>query len=83
MLKKLTPSRAMTTNVRCGLVKGLGERVVGCGKSGMFIQYHYQNGNCTSTVSLCDGCVESAKDPQYPADEQWHRYNVENDESVF
>jgi len=82
MLNKLTSSGNYTTNVYCGLIKGSGERVTGCGKLGRFKQYYYEQGGCTSSVSLCDECakVEEAKSSPDP---KWHQYNIEHDESVF
>jgi hypothetical protein len=83
MLDKLTPLGKHTTNVRCGLVRGNGERVVGCGKLDILPQYYYQNGGCTSTVSLCDNCAKDAMNPISPPDPEWHNHNITHDESVF
>ncbi len=63
-LKNIRPSGEYTTNVLCGLVKGLSdERVLGCGASGRMEQFYYDldEHNLVSSVSLCEACAGKQK----------------------
>ena len=64
--KDLHKMKGMATNVKCGLVRYGGKRIIGCGKSATGTKPHQgfwykDKTGVISSVYLCDKCAKKVK----------------------